>query len=255
MVDLPDSGPVVPVTGMGLRREQQPPEQPAAKAPPRSPKRRSTWRENIGDVAVIMGIPEAELTPRVHEALTIIMGHFDSLRDELTHAKEHITLLEEQADRHPRLPAVSRRALMRELARVIAHAERGGIPSSLACFAIANAGAIRRRWGRAAVEAVAAEAVRRLKGVLRASDVVGGVGDAELAVVLALSAGAAAEDKARELAAALAAGPVAWAGQAIPLDVRWALAPLRAGADAETALAAADPVPGEGGDAGGGTET
>ena len=38
-----------------------------------------------------MGIPEAELTPRIHEALTIIMGEFDNIRNELERAKEHVT--------------------------------------------------------------------------------------------------------------------------------------------------------------------
>ncbi len=45
-------------------------------------------REDISDVAFIMGIPEGELTPSVQEALTIIMKDFDRQRDELEHARE-----------------------------------------------------------------------------------------------------------------------------------------------------------------------
>ena len=79
---------------------------------------------NIADVAFIMGIPAAELTANVQEALSIIMAEFDRVRGELDHIKEHALYLEEMADSHPFLPIMSRRALLRELSRVLTRAER-----------------------------------------------------------------------------------------------------------------------------------
>ena len=56
------------------RSEEMSP-RPDRKRRPRRP------REGISDVAFIMGIPEEELTPRVREALSIIVNAFDRERD------------------------------------------------------------------------------------------------------------------------------------------------------------------------------
>ena len=56
------------------------------------------------DVATIMGVPEAELSPRVRAALDKLLAEVHSLREDLERARRRIGYLEELADRDPSDP-------------------------------------------------------------------------------------------------------------------------------------------------------
>lgn len=161
------------------------------------PKRRP--RAGISDVAFIMGIPETELTERVQQALTLIMNEFDRQRDELEHYREYSAFLESVADRHGFLPALNRRALLRELAGVLARAEQSETTSVFLYFHIHGMGLLRRRRGHAAAEAALSDAVAGVRACLRASDVVGSMDGNDFGVILAATEAGAARDKAAEL--------------------------------------------------------
>jgi diguanylate cyclase (GGDEF)-like protein len=195
---------------------------------------------NIADVAFIMGIPAAELTAKVQEALTIIMAEFDRVRGELDHIKEHAHYLEELTDQHPFLPVMSRRALLRELSRVLNRAESTETTSSFLYLGITNFEDIKRTQGRLAAEAAMAHAVAVLGESLRGSDFVGGLEGNDLAVILTVTEEAAAIEKTQELVVALAGRPFEWQGQTINLAVAWGLHSFDAGESVDDILEAAD---------------
>jgi len=91
-----------------------------------TPKTRKTAA--TADTASVMGIPEAELTPHVRAAITMLMEEVARLRDELRLTKRRISDLEELADTDALLPVINRRAFVRELSRMMSYAERYGTP-------------------------------------------------------------------------------------------------------------------------------
>ena len=194
----------------------------------------------ISDVAFIMGIPAAELTAKVQEALSIIMAEFDRVRGELDHTKKHAHYLGELADRQPFLPVMSRRALLRELSRVLTHAERTETNNSFLYLDITNFEDIKRTLGRAAAEAALVHAARVLGEALRGSDFLGGLEGNDLGVILTVTEGAAAVEKTEELVAALARQPFEWQARTIHLAVAWGLHPFAEGESVDDVLEAAD---------------
>lgn len=236
MVDPAPSGSITAVAPAASRekREQQPKE-----SKERSPRRPRSHHE-INDVAFVMGIPARDLTPRVQEALTIIMHEFDRVRDELEQTRERATHLAELADRHPILPLMNRRALLRELSHLLERAVRTATNSSFLYLEIANLGDIKRVHGRAAADAAMILAAEILGKEVRASDVVGSLGGSDLGVILTLTQGRAALDKARELVASLQAKSVAWRGGSLRLDLAWGLHVFAPGDTVDTVLDAAE---------------
>lgn len=195
---------------------------------------------NIADVAFIMGIPATELTAKVQEALSIIMAEFDRVRGELDHTKEHAHYLEELTDSHPFLPIMSRRALLRELSRVLARAERTESDSSFLYLDITNFEDIKRTLGRLAAEAALAHAAAVLGESLRGSDFVGGLEGNDLGVILTVVEDAGAVEKSEELVAAVVSRPFEWRGRTINLVVAWGLHAFAAGESVDDILEAAD---------------
>ena len=73
--------------------------------------------EPVAATASVLGIPEAEFTPRVRDAIMTLMGEVDSLRRELDKTRTRLDEVEEAADRDQLLPLLNRRAFVRELTR------------------------------------------------------------------------------------------------------------------------------------------
>src|SRR5687767_5017624 len=62
------------------------------------------------DAASVMGVPEAELTPKVRSAIMTLMAEVQSLRRELDKAQARLNQLEELADQDTLAPVYNRRA-------------------------------------------------------------------------------------------------------------------------------------------------
>ena len=202
------------------------------------PRRRP--RAGISDVAFIMGIPESELTPSVQEALTIIMKEFDRQRDELEHAREYTSFLEDVADRHAFLPVMNRRALMRELAIVLGRAEQAETTSVFLYFHVRNAEDFRLSHGHGIAETALLRTVEVLRERLRASDAIGSMDGHDFGVILAATAKDGALDKARELVAALDEQTFVLGEGKHRLDVACGFHLLEAGDTVEKVVDAAD---------------
>ena len=90
----------------------------------------------VSDTVEILGIPEAELTPKVRDALMSLMSDVAALRREVAEARDHMAHLERMADQDVMLPVANRRAFVRELSRAIAATERYGAKAAVVYFDI-----------------------------------------------------------------------------------------------------------------------
>ena len=192
------------------------------------------------DVTSIMGISEAELTPKVRAAIGQLMAEVHSLREELTRASKRIGYLEQLADKDPLLPVMNRRAFVAELARMIAFAERYDAPGSVLYFDIDGMKRVNDDQGHGAGDAVLRHVAEILLREVRASDVVGRLGGDEFGVILAQTDPKAAADKASWLARAIESGTTTWNGQPLDVGISYGVYTFAGGEEVDEALNAAD---------------
>jgi diguanylate cyclase (GGDEF)-like protein len=192
------------------------------------------------DVLNLAGISEAELTPKLRQALMGLMAEVDALRRELGEARARIGYLERLADEDPLMPIANRRAFVRELTRMMSFAKRYGTPASIVYVDLNNLGQINDDHGHAAGDAALLQVARVFLDNVRNTDVVGRLGGDELGVLLVQTDQAVAEQKAAQLAAAVAAKPLLWQGKEIPLGISYGVYSFSGGENAGDALDAAD---------------
>ncbi len=192
------------------------------------------------DVATVMGIPEAELTPKVRQALQQLMAEVYSLRQEIDEARQRVGYLEQLADQDTLAPVLNRRAFIRELSRMAAFEERYGPAGSVLYFDVNGLKTINDTKGHAAGDAVLKRVSEVLLRDTRASDVVGRLGGDEFGVILAQSGVDMAAAKAAQLADAIAAEEVPWEDEVLQVSVAYGAHVLSGGQRADDALDAAD---------------
>ena len=182
--------------------------------PEQQRKRREEEKENrpesadnrdVSDETDVMGIPVAEVTPKVEKTLNVIMAELDKTRTELAHARAQIAYLEELADRHSVLPLINRRGLHRELSRTLALAARSEMSNSFISIHFSDLEEIRSAQGRGGVEAMLKILAETLIAEVRNSDVVGSLGCGDFGVILTIADDESAADKAISLAQVLRA--------------------------------------------------
>jgi diguanylate cyclase (GGDEF)-like protein len=194
----------------------------------------------VQDVVSVMGIPPAELTPKVRAALMQLLSEVERLRQEIEQSKARIAHLEQLADEDSLVPLVNRRAFVRELSRTISFSQRYGTPSSVIYFDLNGLKRINDTYGHSAGDAALVHIAQTLVDNIRGSDLAARLGGDEFGVILAQADDKVARDKAAALAAAIAARPLDWEGQAIALDLAWGVYTFHGGEDARDALARAD---------------
>lgn len=192
------------------------------------------------DVFTVMDIPADEITPRVQQTLSQIMGEYDKLRDELGHARSHILYLEELSETHTYLPVINRRGLHRELSRMLALGERDGVVITFVCFHVRNIESIRRKFGHGAAEAGLTWAAECLSGNCRDTDIVGSMGGHDFGLILTLADSENATEKASAIALALEDGSFPWDGERLSLKTAHGLHTFEPGDNAETVMSRAD---------------
>lgn len=186
------------------------------------------------------GIPAAELTPKVREAILGLMSDVERLRQELDAAERRNGDLMKLADQDPLLPVANRRAFVREMSRMISYTERYGTPASLVFFDVNGLKALNDGYGHAAGDKALAAVAQALIDNVRHTDVIGRIGGDEFGVILAQASEEAARRKAEELAQAIRERPVELGAHTLHLDVAHGVFPFENGSDASAALAEAD---------------
>jgi len=193
-----------------------------------------------GDVATIAGLTEADLTPKVRQALDLLMTEVQRMREELSQARHRINYLEKLADEDTLVPVANRRAFVREMSRMVAYAERYGSGSSVLYFDINGFKEINDKYGHAAGDAALRQIAELLAENVRESDVVGRLGGDEFGVILAQATAEVAAEKAASLSALIGATPLDWEGNAINLSVSYGVYSFSGTEDAGEALQRAD---------------
>ena len=194
----------------------------------------------IGATASVLGIPESEFTPRVRDAIVTLMSEVDNLRRELQAARQRLDEAEKNADQDQLLPMLNRRAFVRVLTRQISLADRYGTASSLIYFDLNEFKSINDRYGHPGGDAVLQHFAGVLAANVRDSDCIGRLGGDEFGVLLSHADQAQAHKKADLLAEQVHRSPTIWNGHAIPLSFAYGAFEMKAGGDADTAIARAD---------------
>jgi diguanylate cyclase (GGDEF)-like protein len=190
--------------------------------------------------ASVLGIPEAEFTPKVREAIMRLMSEVDSLRHELQVTRIRLEDMEKAADQDGMLPLLNRRAFVRELTRYINMAGRYNMPVSLIYFDLNHLKKTNDTYGHAAGDAVLEHFATVLSKNVRESDCVGRLGGDEFGVLLSHANQTQALRKADSLAASLQATPTIWEGNTIPVSFAYGAFQLNSGDNPDIAMARAD---------------
>jgi diguanylate cyclase (GGDEF)-like protein len=196
--------------------------------------------EGLTDTLSIAGISEAQLSPKVRQALMTLLGEVDQVRRELQEARGRIAFLEKLVDEDPLMPVANRRAFVRELTRMMAFARRYGVAGSIVYFDVNGMKQINDVYGHAAGDAVLLHVARLLVENVRNTDIVGRLGGDELGVLLVQTDQPLAERKAAELAATVEQNPLLWQGQPLALSVAHGVYSFAGGEEAGDVIEAAD---------------
>jgi diguanylate cyclase (GGDEF)-like protein len=169
-----------------------------------------------------------------------LIAEISQLRAEVACLEARLADAQGLADRDALTPALNRRALIRELSRVIAARGRYGSPASLIYFDLDGLKAVNDRFGHAVGDAALRATAERLRREIRESDVIGRLGGDEFAVILGQVGAGVATAKAAALAEAVAREPLQFAAGATRLQLSWGVAEIRPAAEPEALIAEAD---------------
>ena len=194
----------------------------------------------VGASASVLGIPEAEFTPRVRDAIMTLMHEVDRLRREVEQTRARVEDLAKAADQDMLLPILNRRAFVREVSRFIAFAERYGTPSSLLYFDLNKFKAVNDAHGHAAGDAALRHFCDLIQSQIRDSDVLARIGGDEFGVILAHVTVEQATRKGETLSQTLRDHPPQWNGQTVDLSFSCGTYELHAGIDPDHAISYAD---------------
>ena len=229
-----------------MKVERNSPSRPARSVAQAAYARRVEASGSLGGVdavvpaASVLGIPDAEFTPKVRDAIMGLMSEVDTLRRELSHTRSRLDEVEKTADQDGMLPLLNRRAFVRELTRYIAFTGRYNPPASLIYFDLNHLKRTNDTLGHAAGDAVLSHFADVLQAHVRDSDCVGRLGGDEFGVLLSHANQEQALKKADILATALENSPTSWNGHTIPVSFAYGAFELKSGDNPDTAMARAD---------------
>jgi GGDEF domain-containing protein len=197
-------------------------------------------KRTVDDVAAVLGGTDGVLSQAVEHSIAALVQEVERLRREVDLAHHYENFLGEEADRHPILPVLNRRALLRALGQLLVASEQAGVPGSLLYVHVGGVERLRVRYGLAASDLALAQIAQTIRAECRQTDLVGYLDGGDFAIALALAEPAAADEKARALADRLVEQPLIWGDSRHFFTVGFGLARFRAELSAEEALNLAD---------------
>ncbi|MDF2367219.1 GGDEF domain-containing protein [Sneathiella sp.] len=201
---------------------------------------RFTSPRQIDDSASVLGIPEAELTPRVQDAIRTLMAEVDGLRERVTDLTRRVSEAEHIADQDPLLPIYNRRAFVRELTRVQASVERYQTEASLVYLDLNRFKSINDDLGHEAGDYVLSQVAIRLKESVRDTDIVGRLGGDEFGLILSRTKAEDARNLIDRLPKLFAEKPIIWKGASLNTSISSGVVSIHSGQNPEQTLSAAD---------------
>jgi diguanylate cyclase (GGDEF)-like protein len=190
--------------------------------------------------ASVLGIPEAEFTPRVRDAIMTLTHEVDRLRRDMEQARARLDVMARTADQDMLLPILNRRAFVREIARFTAFAERYRTPSSVIYFDLDDFKKVNDAYGHDAGDTVLRHFSDLIASQIRDSDVFARLGGDEFGVILAHVTATQAARKAAALGKALQDHPPVIGRQRVTLSFSYGVHELRAGEAPDMAIRQAD---------------
>ncbi len=221
--------PVAPVGGQSGHPHRQPQQNPE-----------EHHRSPAVDVAAVLAASEHALSPAMQESFLELVEHVERLREELERVRKHETWLVNNADRHPSVPALNRRAFVAGLSRLLQASERAELPGTLALLHIVGLEKLRQTYGLAAQATALTFVAEEIATELRQTDLLGYLDGSDFAVALAVAETDGAKAKIERITANLSATPFLWRDQPILLEVKVGFVHFEAGMTIESALAGAD---------------
>lgn len=195
---------------------------------------------SVDDVATFLGIAPAELTDSVRAGIHRLLEEVEALRQQVQIRDKRIAYLERLADEDPLMPILNRRAVVRELTRMMAYCERYGTRSSVLFIDVNGMKQINDVYGHGAGDAALTHIANVLINNVRATDAVGRLGGDEFAVLLANADQPQAVAKGQDLARMIAAQPVDHEGVGLTVGIAFGAFCFDGAGDALAALEAAD---------------
>jgi diguanylate cyclase (GGDEF)-like protein len=192
------------------------------------------------DVSSVLGIPDAEFTPRVRDAIMSLMAEVDRLRQDLERTQQRLEAAETAADQDGLLPVLNRRAFVREMSRIMSFGDRYDLNACLIYFDLDGFKAVNDTFGHAAGDAALHHVASLLIENVRESDVVGRLGGDEFGVILAKADQVHAEKKAQSLTDLFLSRPFEWEGRPLPLSFAFGVHAFKKGEGVDLAMANAD---------------
>ncbi|MFZ1989547.1 MAG: GGDEF domain-containing protein [Alphaproteobacteria bacterium] len=196
--------------------------------------------KSVEDTVLILGIPDAELTPRVRAAISKLMGEVIELKKELEKNKRRLDELEALADEDTLLPVLNRRAFVRELMRTKSLLERHGQKACLIYIDMNNFKEINDAYGHAAGDDALRHVGKVVKASVRATDSVGRLGGDEFGVILTRATLDQAKMRAEAIAKTIVETPFEVGGKNIPLSIAYGVCEITVDGDIEAELHSAD---------------
>jgi len=190
--------------------------------------------------ASVLGIPEAEFTPRVRDAIMTLMHEVDRLRREVEQARVKLEDMARTADQDMLLPILNRRAFVREISRFTSFADRYKTPSSLDYFDLDDFKRVNDEHGHAAGDDVLRHISELIRNQIRDSDVFARLGGDEFGVILTHITAEQAARKGESLAKILRDRPPMLNGKPVRLSFSYGVYELRAGETPDSAMRNAD---------------
>jgi diguanylate cyclase (GGDEF)-like protein len=194
----------------------------------------------IADTTTIMGIPEAELTPKVRQAILTLMQEVDKLRHSVDGMSKRLAAAELLADKDPLLPVYNRRAFVREMTKVQASVERYSSEACLVYIDLDSFKTINDTYGHSAGDHVLHEYSQRLVDSVRESDIVGRLGGDEFGLILSHTNLEAAAVLANRLLQALKDDPISWNEVHLNVSMSYGIVKIEPGIDVQDTMAMAD---------------
>ncbi len=188
----------------------------------------------------LLGIPEEELTPSVNFAVSALLERLDDMGRELSRTKDNLSEIERLVDVDCLAPIPNRRAFMRRLGWAVAMMERYGHPTSILFFDLNDFKLINDTYGHAAGDLAIRHVSQLLSATLRESDFIARIGGDEFAIIMYHASEEAAKRRGKKIAETLRATPLIFNGAPIEMSTAFGCYAIKAGDDAEGALAAAD---------------
>ncbi|GAB6054270.1 diguanylate cyclase [Magnetospira thiophila] len=239
MTEITPTFGIAPSRPPGQRRQREPSGDPYRK-PGQEADPPEVKLEDVKVEASVLGIAAEDLTPEVVVAIRSLMEEAEGLRRELAATRRHEAHLGRLADNHSYLPLYNRRAFLREMSKALVRAEHAGVHCTFLYLHLANLREIRAVHGRAAGDQAMVHAAWILRNHLRDSDLLGSMDGYDFVILLMLTGGEAAAEKAQTLISAVEADPFRWFDTYLPLRLKLGMHCFQAGESVDQVIDAAE---------------